>query len=161
MDSNSLNPYKVKENNLLDYSFANKDGIIYHAYFMPVYQNYPDLVNTYSFSIEPEDPRPHPIDRRIAETIVYILCRFFENVDNAMIMICDNTDGKQRKRRNLFSRWFHIYNDGTIASLNAEAGQGDYELLLSIYFKKDNSFKQQLIKAFGELLTRDLYEIII
>jgi len=35
------------------------------------------------------------------------------------------------------------------------------ELLLSIYFKNSNPYKSQLVKAFGELLTRDFYEIVI
>lgn len=161
MDLHLLNPYKVEETNLLDYSFINKDGITYRAYFMPIYETYPAFINTFSFSIEREGDAPHAIDRRIAETVVDILRRFFDNMENAMIMVCDNTDGKQRKRRNLFDRWFHYYNDGTMTTLNAEAGQGDYELLLSIYFKNNNPYKSQLVQAFGELLTHDLYEIIV
>lgn len=161
MISNSQNPYKVIEGNPLDYSFVNRDGINYHLYFTPISSIYPDLVNTYSFSIEREGTNPHPLDRRIAATVVDVLRRFFQNVDNAMIMVCDSTDGKQHKRRNLFDRWFHYYNDGTLTSINAELGQGDYELLLSIYFKKDNPYKQQLIRAFGDLLSQDFYEIVI
>ncbi len=37
----------------------------------------------------------------------------------------------------------------------------DYELLLSIYFRKDNPYKQQLIKAFGDLLSQNYYEIVV
>lgn len=161
MISNSQNPYKVIEGNPLDYSFVNRDGINYHLYFTPISSIYPDLVNTYSFCIEREGTNPHPLDRRIAATVVDVLRRFFQNVDNAMIMVCDSTDGKLHKRRNLFDRWFHYYNDGTLTSINAELGQGDYELLLSIYFKKDNPYKQQLIRAFGDLLSQDFYEIVI
>ena len=161
MVSNSQNSYKVIEGNPLDYSFVNRDGINYHLYFTPISSIYPDLVNTYSFSIEREGTNPHPLDRRIAATVVDVLRRFFQNVENAMIMVCDSTDGKQHKRRNLFDRWFHYYNDGTLTSINAELGQGDYELLLSIYFKKDNPYKQQLIRAFGDLLSQDFYEIVI
>lgn len=161
MVSNSQNPYKVIEGNPLDYSFVNRDGINYHLYFTPISSIYPDLVNTYSFCIEREGTNPHPLDRRIAATVVDVLRRFFQNVENAMIMVCDSTDGKQHKRRNLFDRWFHYYNDGTLTSINAELGQGDYELLLSIYFKKDNPYKQQLIRAFGDLLSQDFYEIVI
>ena len=128
---------------------------------MPVFELYPDLLNTYSFSIEREGTNPHPIDLRIAATVVDVLHRFFQNVENAMIMVCDSTDGKQQKRRNLFDRWFHFYNDGTLMTINAEVGEGDYVLLLSIYFKKNNPYKQQLIKAFGDLLANDCYEIVI
>ena len=140
MVSNLQNPYKVIEENPLDYSFVNRDGINYHLYFTPISNIYPDLLNTYSFSIEREGTKPHPIDLRIAATVVYILRRFF---------------------RNLFDRWFQLYNDGTLATVNAEVGQGDYELLLSIYFRKDNPNKPQLIKAFGDLLAKDCFEIVI
>ena len=154
-------PYEVLKKDELNYEFVNRDGIKYHLFFMPVFDLYPDLVNTYSFSIEREGTNPHPLDRRIAATVVDVLRRFFFYFENAMIMVCDSTDGKQHKRRNLFDRWFHYYNDGTLTSINAELGQGDYELLLSIYFKKDNPYKQQLIRAFGDLLSQDFYEIVI
>ena len=108
------------EGNPFDYSFVNRDGINYHLYFTPISSIYPDLVNTYSFSIEREGTNPHPLDLRIAATVVEVLRRFFQNVENAMIMVCDSTDGK-----------------------------------------KDNPYKQQLIKAFGDLLARDCFEIVI
>jgi len=126
MVSNSQNPYKVIEENPLDYSFVSRDGINYHLYFTPISSIYPDLVNTYSFSIEREGTNPHPIDLRIAATVVHILRRFFETIENAMIMVCDSTDGKQHKRRNLFDHWFRYYNDGTLTTINAEVGEGDY-----------------------------------
>lgn len=71
------------------------------------------------------------IDRRISITVVSVLKRFFEKVENAMVMVCDNSDGKQRKRRNLFNRWYHLYNDGSMTSINAELADGDYELFIS------------------------------
>jgi len=159
MASLLLHPYEVSIIGELSYEFVNRDGIKYYLYFMPVSEMYPNLVNTYSFSIEREGTRPHPLDRRIAATVVDVLRRFFQNVENAMIMVCDSTDGKQELRRNLFNRWFHYYNDGTINTINAEVGDGDYELLLSIYFKKTNPYRQQLVKAFSDLLNSDIFEI--
>ena len=159
MDSPSRPPYNYKTIDDLNYEFVNRDGIKYHLFFMPVFDVYPDLVNTYSFSIEREGTNPHPLDLRIAATVVEVLRRFFQNVENAMIMVCDSIDGKQFKRRNLFDRWFHYYNDGSLNAINAEVGEGDYELLLTIYFKKDNPYKQQLIRAFGDLISQDVYGI--
>lgn len=78
-----------------------------------------------------------------------------------MIMVCDNTDGKQDKRRALFNRWFDFYNDGTLSSRSAEVREGFYELLVSIYYKNDNPNKRQLVKAFNELMSHDIYEIVI
>ena len=161
MDLHLLPPYEIRISDELNYEFVNRDGIKYHLYFMPVTAMYPNLVNTYSFSIEREGTQPHAFDRRIVSTVVNVIRRFFQKIDNAMIMVCDNTDGKQHRRRNLFNRWFHYYNDGSLATINAEVGDEDYELLLSIYFLKTNPYKRQLVKAFTELLNQDLYEIII
>jgi len=161
MDSHSPLPYELTEVENLNYTFVCKEGIVYHVYFNPIFNVYPKLVNTYSFSIEPEDNRPHPIDRRIAATVIEILRRFFLKMENAMIMVCDSLDGRQRKRRNLFNRWYQIYNDGTISTLSAEVSEGDYELLLSIYFRHENPNRRQLIQAFNDLLTNDIYEIVI
>ena len=72
-----------------------------------------------------------------------------------------NRDGKQEKRRVLFNRWFDIYNDGTLSSRSAEVREGYYQLLVSIYFKNDNPNKQQLVRSFNELMSRDIYEIVV
>ncbi len=161
MASPLLLPYDYEEIVALNYEFVNRDGVRYHLYFTPMNELYPDMINTYSFNIEREGTAPHSIDRRIAETVIYILRQFFENVENAMIMVCDNTDGKQQKRRVLFNRWFNFYNDGSLSSRSAEVREGYYELLVSIYFKKDNPNKQSLIKSFNELMSRDIFEIVV
>lgn len=57
MVSDSLNPYEIDEEESLDYTFITKDGIKYHASFYSVEPLYPEFVDTYSFSIEPEDKR--------------------------------------------------------------------------------------------------------
>ena len=161
MDSHLPSPYKVDEKEVLDYTFVNRDGIKYRAFFMPMDVLYPEMVNTYSFNIEREGTVPHGIDRRIAATVIDILRRFFDKVENAMIMVCDNTDGKQEKRRALFNRWFDFYNDGTLSSRSAEVREGFYQLLVSIYYKEDNPNKLQLVRAFNELMSRDIYEIVV
>ena len=161
MASNSLPPYKIEEIENLSYLFINRDGIKYHVYFNPMFLYYPQFPETYAFNIEPEDRRPHPIDRRIAATVVEILRRFFENEENAMIMICDSSDGKEHKRRLLFDFWFDLYNDGTLSKMDASASTPEYDMYLSIYYKNQNPNKKQLLEAFRELTNGDLYEIVI
>ena len=101
------------------------------------------------------------MDARIAVTIVTILKRFFENNENAMIMICDTLDGKEAKRRKLFDRWFKLYNNGTLEKFDAAASTTEYEIFISIYFTKSNPNRKQLIEAFRDLLASDLYELVI
>ncbi len=79
----------------------------------------PRICRYYSFSIEPEDKRSHIMDRRIAITIAEILKRFFAVNTNAMIMVCDSTDGKEFKRRKLFDRWFEHFSDDSILKYDA------------------------------------------
>lgn len=104
-----LHPYKIAEEADLTNSFTT--GITYHAYFLDYSCYHPDFANVYTFNIEPEQDTPHPIDKRIALTVIHILRQFFSRNENAMIMICDNLDGKEQKREMLFSRWFMQYNE--------------------------------------------------
>lgn len=159
MESNLLSPFEINEDEPLDYTFLNRDGIKYHATFYPVEYLYPQFPKTYSFSIEPEDKRAHRIDPRISATIVEILRRFFSINENAMIMVCDSTDGKEGKRRKLFDRWFENFADDSILRYDASAPLEEYQLHISIYFRNDNPNKNALVKAFYDLLKTDLYEL--
>lgn len=157
MESNFQSPYKIDEEEPLDYTFINRDGIKYHATFYSVESLYPEFVDTYSFSIEPEDKRSHPIDRRIAITIADILRRFFAVNTNAMIMVCDSTDGKEVKRRKLFDRWFEHFSDDSILKYDASAPLAEYQLFISLYINKDNPNKEVLLRSFSKLMEQDLY----
>ena len=161
MDSRLSSPFEINEVELFDYTFISRDGIRYRAFFSPLEDIYPQLPNTYSFSIEPEKKEPHPMDRRIAITVAEILKRFFRQKENAMIMICDSVDGKERKRRKLFDRWYDVLNDGNLIKMDATGRIEEYEIFLSIYFTKTNPNKDQLKKAFTDLLAHDLYELVI
>ena len=159
MESNSLLPYKIAEEADLTYSFTTRHGITYHAYFLDYSCYYPVFTNVYTFNIEPEEDTPHPMDRRIALTIIYILQQFFRHNENAMIMICDNLDGKEKKREMLFSRWFMQYNDGSIQKYDASSATDDYMLYVSLYIHRDNPHVRQLVAAFYDLVKNNLYPL--
>lgn len=73
-------------------------------------------------------------------------------------MVCDNLDGKEEKRRLLFSKWYLRYNnEGTIVKFDASAVTEDYQLYVSIYMNKDNQHKDALIAAFYDLVKNNLY----
>lgn len=162
MDFNSLNPYKTTETEGLYYTFVTKDDIVYRAYFLNVSYLHPDLINTYTFNIEPvgdTNTTRHPIDTRIGMTIAYILHNFFTKNQNSMLMACDNTDGKEDKRRKLFDRWYNIYNDNSLIKLDAALENDIYKLHISMYINKTNPRRGQLISAFNDLIKTDLYEL--
>lgn len=157
MELDLQNPYDINEEASLDYTFVNRDGIKYHASFYSVEPLYPEFLDTYSFSIEPENKKAHPMDRRIAITIAEILKRFFKVNTNAMIMVCDSSDGKELKRRKLFDRWFEHFSDDSVLKYDASAPLEEYQLFISLYFSKDNPNKENLLRAFSKLMEADLY----
>ena len=76
-----------------------------------------------------------------------------------MIMVCDNLDGKEKKRRLLFSKWYSAYNGGSIIKYDASTQIDDYLLYVSIYLNKNNSKRNVLVQAFYELVKNNLYPI--
>ena len=159
MELNSQCPYNITKEGEWNYSFITKHGIIYHAYFIDFSNYHPAFNNVYTFNIEPENDEPHPIDNRIAYTIIEILKRFFTIKEHAMIMVCDNIDGKEEKRELLFSRWFIRHNDGTIVKYDASTSTEEYILYVSIYIRRDNPNNQKLVTAFYDLVKNGFYPI--
>ena len=147
MESSLPLPYDIVEESDWNYSFKTKHGIVYHAYFIDFSIYHPTFDNVYTFNIEPESDRPHSIDNRIAMTIVSLLRIFFSRNDHAMIMVCDNLDGKEKKRRLLFIKY------------DASTQIDDYLLYVSIYLNKNNSKRNVLVQAFYELVKNNLYPI--
>lgn len=159
MESSLQLPYEIIEDNNWNYSFITKHGIVYHAYFIDFSNYHSSFSEVYTFNIEPESKVPHPIDNRIAITIAHILKQFFRKKERAMIMVCDNLDGKEVKRELLFARWFLRYNDGSILKYDASTTTDDYLLYVSIYLNRENPLRKQLISAFYDLVKNDFYPI--
>jgi hypothetical protein len=162
VDLNLPNPYDMIEENELDYSFYTKDGIMYRAYFLSAAHLHNSFLDAYSFSIEPvgeEGNTKHPIDVRISITIASILRDFFRKNENSMLMVCDNIDGKEEKRKKLFERWYHIYNNHSLIKLDASLENEDYRLFVSMFINRNNPKREILIRAFNELVRTDLYEL--
>ena len=99
------------------------------------------------------------MDIRIGRTIAFILDVFFEKNENSMLMACDNTDGREEKRRLLFDRWYDIYSNNKLIKLDASMINESYRLYVSIYINKNNPNKEKIIDAFNELVKTDLYEL--
>lgn len=159
MESSLQRPYEVVKNKDWDYSFQTKHGIIYHAYFIEFSNYHPAFSDVYTFNIEPEADKPHPLDVRISVTVVSILQSFFRDKQRAMLMVCDSLDGKEEKRKNLFDRWFKKYNDGNIRKYDASAVTEDYTIYVSIYLHRANPRSHVLLDAFYDLVKNDFYPI--
>lgn len=162
MDLDLQNPYDVIEESELDYSFCTRDGITYRAYFLSASHLHDSFTDAYSFSIEPvgeSEDTIHPMDVRISVTIASILKEFFRKNENSMLMVCDNLDGKEEKRRKLFDRWYHHYANHSLIKLDASLENEDYRLFVSMFVNRHNPKREVLIHAFNELVRTDLYEL--
>lgn len=117
--------------------------------------------DVYSLNIEPvtgDVTSTHlPYDARIGMTIVAILTEFFKKNSNSMLMVCDNTDGREGKRRILFDRWYETYSNNSLVKLDAAMEDNGYRLFVSMYINRTNPRKRELVDAFNEIVKTDLY----
>jgi hypothetical protein len=151
------NPYPLQENNEYAYEFVTDQGIEYLAYFMEYgehFVEYPELAPfIYTFDIEVRGGDADEVveDERIGETVWSIFQNFFAGVQNAVIYVCDNLDGRHRARKKKFDWWFFKYNDGTIIKENGLISQDDMEIFNSLLVHKDHTHLREIINAFKEL----------
>ncbi len=159
MALNSQLPYKYSKESEWYYSFITESGVKYIAYFVDYSIYHTDFEEVYTFNFEPEDPAPHPIDSRISHTIVTILQEFFSNRQRAIILICDNIDGKENKRNQLFHRWYIRFRAQDILKFDASVTTADYQLYVSILLSSLNPRREKLLSAFYELVKNELYPL--
>ena len=95
MTSNSQLPYEFCKESDWNYSFITISGVKYIAYFVDYSVYHPDFDEVYTFSFEPEESTPHPIDPKIAATIVTILQEFFQSKDILKFDASATTEGYQ------------------------------------------------------------------
>lgn len=157
VESSLLHPYEFVRESDTDYTFTTDEGIVYRAYFIDYSDQFPALEHIYSFNIEPEETRAiHPIDIRIAHTVVSILTKFFQSNENAMLMVCDSTDGKEYKRKLLFERWYQHYKSGDIVKYDASLDTGDYMLYVSLFLRSTNPNYRQIVYSFYNLVSNNM-----
>ena len=153
-----LHPYKytIFEDR---YYFKTESGIEYFAYFLDLSSYGPNL---YTFSFERVIPscrdvahKPMP-GKNVLDTICQILSDFFRKETNAMLFVCDSTDGRAEGRRRLFSRKFESVNDGSYEKIDRNGNTAYYSVYSSIIFRKDNPNKAILLEAFDQLCADSL-----
>ena len=152
-----LHPYKYTVSDG-KYSFKTESGIEYFAYFLDLSDYGPDL---YTFNFEKIDDRDSvgsvkKPGRDVLDTICQILSDFFQKQTNAMLLVCDSTDGRAEGRRRLFSCKFESVNDGTFEKIDRNGRTEYYSVYSSIIFRKDNPNKDRLLEAFDIICTNAL-----
>lgn len=94
------------------YTFITKNNIEYKVAFFQDFMLEScttadiKLGNVFQITVEKSTDKPSGLDACVSETIRAIVVAFFQNVDNALIYICDDDDEKGQVRFNAFERWY-------------------------------------------------------
>lgn len=148
-----LHPYKYTVSDG-EYRFKTESGIEYFAYFLDLSVYGPDF---YTFSFEKlEDPSETGLTKKqpgrfVLDTICQILADFFNKKTNAMLFVCDSSDGRAEGRRRLFSQKYNSVNDGSFERIDRNGKTELYPIYSSLIFRKDNPNKKVLIEAFNKI----------
>lgn len=160
--SNSLHPYPLHKDENDIYSFTTDEGIEYNIVFIEMSIYAEELWGVYQFNIERNQDVAHKIDNRIYQTVVYILEKFFHDApDDAILMVCDSSDGKQQKRRKLFDRWyFNSQHKDDIDVFNAEYHDYNNEkVYTSLYLSKHTPRYSTIVEAYLQLVRNSMLPI--
>ena len=120
-----------------------------------IFSDYPSLSKkVFGFNIVLKDniSLQKGLDKRIAATVVTILKNFIDEKKNAVVYICDNSDGREKARYHKFSHWFRQYNDGSIIQLKGVVRAGGTNILNALLIHKENKYLNDFIEAY-EILT--------
>ena len=151
-----LHPYKysIEEGR---YCFETESGIKYFAYFLDMSVYAPSLY-TFSFEkLEDSDQKKKP-GLFVLDTICQILQSFFEQHSNAVLFVCDSTDGRAEGRMRLFSKAFNQVNDGNYVKVDRQGHTSFYSVYSSLFFHIDNPDAETIISAFEEMCDDSLIE---
>ena len=98
------------------------------------------------------DERDGQNDVKVRNTVLYVLHRFFQLNRDAIITICDMSDGKQKARKRLFDSWFNRFNNGSLVKIDAECEIGETTTFASLLYSSENSSAADLRRNFDELI---------
>lgn len=152
-----LHPYKYTLTEEGRYYFKTESGIEYFAYFLDLSDFGPDF---YTFNFErqelPMDDEKKAPGRDVLDTICQILSDFFQKKTNAMLFVCDSTDGRAEGRRRLFAMKFNSVNDGSFEKIDRDGKTAYYSVYSSLIYLKDNPNKEELVVAFEQICADSL-----
>ena len=152
-----MQPYKISivRNNYFE--FRTAAGIVYACYFLSYaefFKEYKEIAGSiYSFNVEVIKGRKTGIsaDQRIGLTIIEIVKAFLSWLENAVVYVCDMSDGSELLRKRKFDQWFRKYDDGTIIKIDGHIAVPNFNIYNAILIHKENPKKNRFIEAFSDL----------
>lgn len=160
----SLQPYKYLVLKPDYYSFVTDSGIEYICYFSTYaeyFKSYPAVVSSkfFAFNLELVDKKKKMsgTDKRIADTLITIVGDFLNSKINAVVYVCDNSDGREAVRARKFLSWFRYFEHPShkIIKVSGDFDAGGIILYTALLVHKGNKLKKELIQAYLELIDSD------
>lgn len=160
----NLHAYHIYQISELYYSFVTDDGLEYICSFTSAkeyFKNYPLIASkVFSFELFPAKKlkgKLPPPDLRIADTIITIVGNFLNSKTNAVIYICDTSDGRSAARARKFNSWFayEVHPSHQIIKVSTDVDGGGITLYTALLVHRKNKLKNQFVQAYFELMDVD------
>ena len=160
----NLHAYHIYRISELYYSFTTDYGLEYKCTFTSskeYFKHYP-LIASKVFSFEltlvksPKDKKQPP-DPRIADTVIKIVGDFLNSKINAVVYICDTSDGRSAARARKFNSWFAYeeHPSHQIIKVSTDVDGGGMTLYTALLVHRKNKLKNQFVQAYLELMDYD------
>jgi hypothetical protein len=116
-----------------------------------------EIGNVFQITVEKITDKPSGLDACVSETIRAIVTAFFENVENALIYICDDDDDKGQVRFDAFERWYsnstmkdYITKINNVVEIDLD-NDDTFKVHTSIMFHNDNTNSENIKITYNSL----------
>jgi Family of unknown function (DUF6169) len=156
-----LRPYPIQKIDEFTYGFVTSKGIEYYCSFISYaeyFSNQPEIAPCFfSFNLELKDKKaklPKGTDKQIVDTVITIVGDFLLSKTNAVVYVCDNSDGREAVRARKFLSWYSYeeHPSHKIIKVSGDLDAGGITLYTALLVHKNNKLKKELVQAYLELI---------
>ncbi len=162
--ASNLHAYPIFQVSELSYRFITNAGIEYVCSFVTYaeyFKEHPPTISSkfYAFNLDLVNKKlkSKGTDKRIADTVISIVGDFLNSQINAVVYICDNSDGREVARAKKFLSWYDYYSHPShqILQVTGDLKIGELRLYTALLVHRKNKLKKQLIEAYIDLIDYD------
>jgi hypothetical protein len=160
-----LHAYNFYRFDDLTFLFTTDAGDEYQCYFISYaeyFASQPEIApNFFSFNLKLTSNKGKPVrkgtDKRIADTVITIVGDFLASKSNAVVYVCDNSDGRQAVRSRKFLSWFDYFDhpSNKIVKVTSNFTVGGLFIYSSLLIHKKNKRFNDIVLAYLELTKDD------
>ena len=141
------------------YQFITKNDITYRVAFLEdstlttVSTSGIEFDNVYQVVIDKVSDQVEPFDYQVFLTIDTIINDFFANIENALIYVCSDNEGKDQIRNRVFERWYqNSQHKTTITKVDNTIILDETNVLYtSLLYHNDNPNINYILTTFDEI----------